>query len=624
MEGRHQNARQAKAEAFPGDKRSFRKSWGAEIISQGEVRFRIWAPSSAGMRLRIEGRDDRQMTPAGDGWFELVVHGVYPGARYSFVLPDQKTVPDPASRAQVSGTESPSLVVDPLAYAWKNSGWRGRPWHEAVFYELHVGTFTAEGTFRAAAERLKDLAELGITAIELMPVAAFYGERGWGYDGVLQYAPHTAYGDPDDMKHFIDTAHGLGMMVVLDVVYNHFGIYGNYLTHYAPDFFDPDKGTPWGPAPDFGRQPTRDFMLENALYWLEEFFIDGLRLDAIDHFVDKPGRTPLLTELGTRVAASFPGREIHLIIEDARNVTGPMERQSDGTRRFVAKWNDDFHHVAHVIATGETAGYYLDFSADPFRLLRRSLAEGFVYQGEPRPTLDGKPVGEPSGHLPPSAFVNFLQNHDQIGNRAFGERLRSTTDPRLVDALLAVLLLSPQVPLLFMGEEFACEQPFVFFCDHPREVHEADYQGRLREARNFGHGSEHAVDIEGLPDPNDRKTFETSKLDWAAAETPKGRAYRAFVGDLVEARRRFVWPLTARATEMGGRILTQKDGLIAIDWVFDEGKLELRANLTGSSSEVPAVDGRIVHRWPKHATMARTGALELAPYAVCLAAGRHG
>ncbi len=624
MEGRHHTSRQVKANVFPGERRFFRKSWGAEILSQGEVCFRIWTPACSHMRLRIEGRGDREMAPHDGGWFEHVAQDVHPGTPYSFVLPDGRAVPDPASRAQVSGTESPSLVVDPTAYTWRNTGWRGRPWHEAVFYELHVGTFTPEGTFRAAAERLRELAELGITALELMPIAAFHGERGWGYDGVLQYAPHAAYGGPDDMKHFIDTAHGLGMMVVLDVVYNHFGIYGNYLTHYAPDFFDPERETPWGPAPDFGKQPARDFVVENALYWLEEYFIDGLRLDAVDHFVDKPGKPPLLTELGNHVAASFPGRRIHLIIEDARNVTGPMEVQPDGTRPFVAKWNDDFHHVAHVIATGETAGYYLDFSADPFRLVQRALAEGFVYQGEPRPTLDGKPVGEPSSHLPPDAFVNFLQNHDQIGNRAFGERLRSLTNPQLTDALMAVLLLSPQIPLIFMGEEFACERPFVFFCDHPEEVREADYQGRLREARNFGHDSVHSTNIEGLPDPNDRKTFEASKLDWAAAETEQGRAYRAFVGDLIEARRRFVWPLTAGATAMGGRIVEQRDGLIAVDWEFAEGKLELRANLTRSLSEVPAVEGRIVHRWPKDATTARTGALELAPYAVCLAAGRHG
>ena len=313
-----------------------------------------------------------------------------------------------------------------------------------MIYELHVGTFTPEGTLAAATGELPRLAALGVTAVEIMPLAQFGGDRGWGYDGVLPYAPHNIYGPPEDLAAFVDAAHANGLMVLLDVVYNHFGPDGNYLPLYAPEFFDPGRTTPWGAGIDYTRPPVRRFFIENALYWLTEYGIDGLRLDAVDQIVD-PSRPELLLELAEELRR-LP-RPVHLTTEDNRNVTHLHERGPGGAvTRHSAEWNDDLHNAAHVLATGETEGYYAGFAADPLGLMGRALAEGFAFQGE-----GGR--GAPSAHLPPAAFVDFLQNHDQTGNRALGERLICLTDAGTLEALTAILCLSPHIPLFFMGEE---------------------------------------------------------------------------------------------------------------------------------------------------------------------------
>ena len=349
-------------------------SWGAAFIRAGEVRFRLWAPGEERLELELDGKR-APMTRDDDGWFELVADGVRPGARYGFRLADGRFVPDPASRAQAGDVHGPSRVIDPTDYAWRTGDWRGRPWEEAVLYELHVGTFTPEGTFRAAIAKLGYLADLGVTAVELMPVAQFGGRRGWGYDGVLPYAPHPAYGSPDDMKAFIDAAHEHGLMVLLDVVYNHLGPDGNYLHCYAPAFFHPENQTPWGPAIAYERAPVRSFFIENALFWLHEYRLDGLRLDAVDHVRDPQSKPEILVEIAERVRTAITDRHVHLTTEDNRNITRLHTRGRNGeVPLYTAEWNDDVHNVLHVIATGESEGYYEDFVADPWGKLGRALA----------------------------------------------------------------------------------------------------------------------------------------------------------------------------------------------------------------------------------------------------------
>ncbi len=461
-------------------------SWGAAVTGPGEVDFRLWAPGQKGLRLRL-GDKDLPMLAAGDGWFELRADNVEPGAPYAFVLADGLAVPDPASRRQQGDVHGSSLVTDPDAYAWRNAAWKGRPWEEAVIYEMHVGTFTPQGTFAAAGKRLAHLASLGITAIELMPVAQFSGDRGWGYDGVLLYAPHRAYGTPDEMKGFIDAAHGHGLMVLLDVVYNHFGPDGNYLPRLAPEFFDPAEKTPWGPAIAYGQEPVRRYAIENALYWLGEFRLDGLRLDAIDQIRDATSAVHMLVDLAREVRQKWPDRYIHLTTEDNRNITALHERDAQrDVALYTAEWNDDFHNAAHAIATGESEGYYAHFAENAVAKLARSLAEGYVFQGDAAWGDNGR--GEPSSHLPPTTFIDFLQNHDQTGNRAFGERLTLLADPAMLRALSAILALSPHIPMFFMGEEYRRDSPVLLlhrFPWRPCRCREERAATRIRGLRRF-------------------------------------------------------------------------------------------------------------------------------------------
>jgi len=503
--------------------------FGAET-GAGGVRFRLWAPAQRRVVLELEGIY-HDMNAVEDGWHELLLGQARAGDRYRYVMEDGLAVPDPASRANPDDVHGPSMVVDPGAYAWRDAEWRGRPWHEAVVYELHVGSFTPQGTFAAARERLPGLAELGITAIELMPVADFPGRRNWGYDGVLPYAPDTCYGTPDELKALVDAAHRHGLMVLLDAVYNHFGPEGNYLHATCPQFFDASRHTPWGAAIDFGRREVRDFFVHNALYWVEEFGFDGLRLDAV-HAIRDDSPEHIVCEIG-RALREGPGRErqLHLVLENDANeahLLGSCAR---------AQWNDDLHHVLHVLATGEADGYYADFAEAPLERLGRALAEGFVYQGEPSPFRDGALRGEPSAYLPPTAFVSFDQTHDQVGNRAFGERLDALAGRARVEAALACVLLAPQVPMLFMGEEFAAATPFQFFCDFGPELAAAVTRGRRAEFERF------ASFARDIPDPNDEATFLRCKLDWSAQD----EARRALVHKLLALRRRHLVPRLAGA-----------------------------------------------------------------------------
>lgn len=511
-------------------------------IEGGGTRFRLWAPDCGAVTLHLPEYGDRPMAKDAEGWAEVLVPGVGAGARYGFRV-GELTVPDPASRYQPDDVHHQSEVVDPNAYEWSDDGWKGRPWEEAVLYELHVGTFTAEGTFQAVIGKLDYLVELGVTAIELMPLAEFPGTRGWGYDGVLPFAPEASYGRPEDLKALIDAAHGKGLMVLLDVVYNHFGPEGNYLHATARRFFTSRHHTPWGQAINYDGAdagPVRAFVIDNALFWLEEYHFDGLRLDAVHAIVDDSEKT-VLEELAERARAAFPDRHIHLVLENDDNAAHLLSRDGKGRpRHYTAQWNDDVHHALHRLLTNETGGYYRDYAPDPMTHLVRCLTEGFAYQGEESEHRQGARRGEPSRHLPPAAFVSFLQNHDQIGNRALGERIDKLAPLPAVHAATALLLLSPQPPMLFQGEEWGASTPFLYFCDFGPELARSVREGRKREFAHFpqfqGKGAAK------IPDPVDPATFARSKLDWSeAAGQPHAHRLRN-VRELLSIRRRELAP----------------------------------------------------------------------------------
>ena len=556
--------------------------WGPRLAERG-VEFRLWAPSVDALDLLIDGRDGPEvypMNPAGDGWWRLTVERAGPGTRYRFRLPDGVTVPDPASRWQPEDVHGASEVLDPAAYAWRADGWSGRPWHEAVVYELHVGTFTPEGTYRAVIDKLDTLVDLGVTAVELMPIADFPGSRNWGYDGVLPFAPDGAYGTPDDLRALVDAAHERGLMVLLDVVYNHFGPEGNYLGSYAKPFFSNRLLTPWGDAVNFDTGPdtavTRGFFVENALFWLTDYRFDGLRLDAV-HAICDDSDPHILTELAERVRRSVGSeRHVHLVLENDDNEARWLQEGRVGG--YEAQWNDDFHHALHVTVTGESDSYYGDYADKPVAHLLRTLVEGFAYQGETSPHR-GDARGEPSAGLPPTAFVAFLQNHDQVGNRAFGERIHELTTGPALEAATAVLLLSPMPPLLFMGQEWCASQPFPFFCDFSGELARSITEGRLREFGRFEAFRDPAV-RERIPDPVQPATFTGAKLDWEALSEPDHERWWRLHQQLLALRRRHLMPLLDGLDkgDASGRLLDER--ALSVVWRLAGGvRWGLHANL---------------------------------------------
>ncbi|HLI21704.1 MAG TPA: malto-oligosyltrehalose trehalohydrolase, partial [Stellaceae bacterium] len=487
-------------------KRAHRMSFGATLLDGGAF-FRFFAPKARSVTLRLAG-EDRPMRTGGGGWFELPVAEASAGARYQFVIDGQQAVPDPASRFQPEDVNGPSELIAPEAFDWDDDDWRGRPWHEAVIYELHLGALTRAGSYRAAAAELPRLKELGITAIELMPLADFAGSRNWGYDGVLPFAPDSSYGRPEKLKGLICAAHRLGLMVFIDVVYNHFGPEGNYLPLYAPSFFAGGE-TGWGQALDFSGI-ARQFFIENALYWLSEYHVDGLRFDAV-HAITDESDPHFLVELAQAARAACGDRRIHLVLENDKNEARYLKRGAGGAPLlYDAQWNDDFHHAMHVVLTGESDGYYSDYVAAPVESLARTLAEGFAYQGEHSPFRDA-PRGEKSGYLPPLAFVNFLQNHDQVGNRAFGERLISLVPRDALKAAVAIQLLAPSPPLVFMGEELGATMPFLFFCDFTGDLADAVRDGRRREFARFPAFASPDARAR-IPDPLALATFAQSNI----------------------------------------------------------------------------------------------------------------
>jgi maltooligosyltrehalose trehalohydrolase len=535
---------------------------GAILLDAGRTRFCLWAPDAQTVSVAIDGGADWPMQAQAAGWFCCTL-ACGAGTGYCYCIDGKLRVPDPASRAQASDVHSPSLVVDPLAYHWRHPEWCGRPWHEAVIYEVHVG---AIGGYAALGERLAGLAELGITAIELMPLAEFPGARNWGYDGVLPYAPESSYGPPEALKQLIDSAHGHGLMVFLDVVYNHFGPHGNFIAQYAKAFFRHDQPTPWGDAIDFRHPQVRDFFIDSALQWLQEYRFDGLRLDAVHAISDKS----FLRELAARVRAALPAeRHVHLVLENEDNSASLL------AQGFTAQWNDDGHNALHVLLTGESEGYYADYCRETTQKLARCLAEGFVYQGQLN--RHGKPRGEPSGHLPPSAFVLFLQNHDQIGNRAFGERLSDLVDAQALRAATSLLLLSPMIPLLFMGEEIAVCQPFLYFTSHPDELADAVRIGRRAEFASFAAFAD-AAQRERIPAPNAEATFALSRPDFDCADAPGHAEWHAFYRQLLSLRHREIVPRLPGARALGAEVLAE--AALSARWRLGDGQvLRIELNL---------------------------------------------
>ncbi|WP_454829214.1 malto-oligosyltrehalose trehalohydrolase [Paraburkholderia xenovorans] len=578
--------------------------FGAQLIgatgAKPRTRFRFWAPSCKHVQVEIENgpaQGAHDMTPAGNGWFEASVDSGA-GTLYRFRLDGEHAVPDPTSRFQPQDVHGPSEVIDPRAYRWQQTNWHGRPWEETVLYELHVG---ALGGYAGVQKRLPELAALGVTAIELMPLNDFPGKHNWGYDGVLPYAPDSAYGRPEDLKALIDAAHGLGLMVFLDVVYNHFGPDGNYLHEYARSFFREGTHTPWGPAIDFERSEVSDFFTDNAVYWINEYRIDGLRFDAV-HAIDNHA---WLRELSDHIRARVQhGRHVHLVLENEHNSANLLETH------FDAQWNDDAHNTLHVLLTGETEGYYHAYEDQPIRRLARVLSEGFAYQGDPSPIHDGKPRGEASAHLPPTSFVMFLQNHDQVGNRAFGERLRKLTSDEALRAATGLLLLSPQIPLLFMGEEYGSTQPFLFFTDYTGDLADAVREGRRREFARFSSFSDEKRRAQ-IPDPNDVKTFAASSppapdetSQHTDAEAKDRLDWMHFYKSALAVRARLITPRLKHSKACGATVLSAANGgdanaLIA-RWKLGDGEtLSIALNLSQENvalADLPA--GKVIFETP--------------------------
>jgi maltooligosyltrehalose trehalohydrolase len=541
-------------------------------LTKGGALFRLWAPAAARIDVLLD--KPHALKRGKGGWFTAEIPGVTAGARYKFRIDGEIDVPDPASAFQPDDVFGPSQVIDHSAYTWRASEWRGRPWHEAVILEAHVGTFTPEGTYRAMIDKLDHLVETGITALELMPLADFAGERNWGYDGVLWYAPDAAYGRPEELKALIDAAHQRGLMVMLDVVYNHFGPEGNYLSRYAPSFFTKAQ-TPWGSAIDYRVRDVRDFAIDNAVYWLEEFRFDGLRLDAV-HAISEPGEVSMLHSLSKAVGklVTETGRHIHLVLENDDNTASllaPLEEPPSG--KYRAQWNDDYHHAWHVLLTKESQGYYRDYQRSPVDHIARTLGSGFAYQGELSEHRDGSSRGEPSGNLPPIAFVNFLQNHDQIGNRALGDRLETLAKPKEIEAALAITLIAPAVPMLFMGDEWGSKRPFPFFCDFQGDLAGAVRQGRRREFA--GAYAKYGNDI---PDPLEPESARSARLDWEARDQEPARKRLALVKRLLAIRTDEIVPRLAGASFGDAQA---NNGLLTAHWRMGDGKrLSLSANLS--------------------------------------------
>ena len=556
-------------------------------VVQGDATiFRLWAPGIRQASLELAGRLPLPMTRESDGFWMVAAKQAGPGTHYQFRVGDT-VFPDLASRQQATDSSGWSVVRQPLEPSPRKTPLR--PWHETIICEVHVGTASPQGTFNGLRERLEHFRDAGYSCLEIMPINEFPGRRNWGYDGTLVFAPEAAYGTPDELRALVDRAHELGLCMVLDVVYNHFGETDNFVQTYAPEWFNHEVETPWGPGINFDEPMVRQFYYENARMWLEEYDFDGLRFDSV-HEIGTDSRELFLTELAQQAMGAK--RHAKLIIENMENKARWLDRtEDDEPRLFAAQWNDDIHHVLNHLVTGEPKYGYDDKSRDPFADLEKALADGFVHDGEAEGQSDGKTRDEPASRLPPDAFITYVQNHDQIGNRGDNKRLPDRISAEKLDFLHFVTFLAPQIPLLFMGEEGQLRTPFPFFVDLPEQAAQAKRDERYRQMAEM---FKENIPPEGLPDPNAVETFHSAKLDWEHFATEAGRAALDRFRTLTRFRREKLWPLTA-TTCLDAWTARQGNALI-ITWRFEAGHLTMALN----PQDMPTDIACVIDRGPVH------------------------
>jgi maltooligosyltrehalose trehalohydrolase len=552
-------------------------------LQPGGVSYRVWAPDRRTVRVAIGGSAAPlrfvELHRDGQGFFSGADSAGAAGDLYRFHLDDRLFLPDPVSRHQPFGVFGPSRVVDPERYVWRETGWRRPPLRGRVLYELHVGTFTPEGTFAAAVDRLDALAELGVNTIELMPVADFPGRWNWGYDGVMLYAPARCYGSPDDLRALVDAAHARGLATVLDVVYNHLGPTANHLERYARDYFHPERRNAWGRALNFDgpdSRHVRDFFVQNAAYWLDEFRFDGLRLDSVHSIIDE-SPVHLLAEISELAHA----RGAFVIGEDERNLAQVITPVEAGGLGLDAVWSDDFHHAVRVALTGQQESHFGSYRGMAVEIAE-ALAHGWFFRGQLFPHW-GRSRGTDASHRPPESFVVCISNHDQVGNRALGDRLHAGLRPASYRAVSMLLCLAPATPLLFMGQEWAAATPFLFFSDHPGDVGENMAENRLSEFKNYGVEVEPEV-REQIPDPQEAGTFFASKLNWRECDEPAHACMRAFYCECLGLRSRETIFQSAPRTCWEARALGP--AVVALRWREEAGDWLLLVDFTSEGEAV--------------------------------------
>ena len=576
--------------------RAWELRFGARPQADGGTVFRVWAPRAQSLTVKLVGEEARTLPleGVGGGVYEARVPGVGAGADYFYVVDGERQRPDPVSRFQPAGVHGPSRVVEPDGFEWTDEGWKGVELKDYVVYELHTGAFTPEGTFEAVIPKLAHLKSLGVTAVELMPVAEFPGGRNWGYDGAHLYAPQSTYGGPEGLKRLIDACHREGLACVLDVVYNHLGPEGNYAGEYMPLFSDTHK-SPWGAGLNFdgeGSEGVRRYFVENALYWLTEYHVDALRLDAVHAIVDTSERH-LLGQLAAefRAQAAALGRPAYLIAESDLNDVRVIKPPAEGGYGIDAQWSDDFHHSLHALLTSTDRGYFADFGR--VEDLAKAISEGFVYCGQ-HSAFRGKCHGTPSGERPGEQFVICIQNHDQVANGYWGDRLSRLVGPRRQKLAAAILLCgAPNVPMLFMGEEWAERAPFLYFTSHTdADLGRAVRMGREEEYNSFVRGEgETASTIGGFSDPQSEITFVRSKLDWDSLSKPPHAQILAFYRDLFAARRQYA-PLSNCDKARTRVRFDEGRRWLAVERSGGSGARALLAcNLSGEAQAVPLADG---------------------------------
>jgi len=592
---------------------------GAFWLGPGGTRFRVWAPQAERVELLLVGPGKEsvlQLPAVADGWFESVVPTAGPGTLYQYRVDGAGPFPDPASRFQPRGVHGPSEVIDPGAFAWTDAGWSNVPLERLVLYELHLGSFTTEGTCRSTIERLPDLVRLGISAIELLPLADFPGGHNWGYDGVAPYAPARCYGRPDDLRALVDAAHRLGLAVHLDVVYNHLGPDGAYQGCFSPLYYSAIHRTPWGAALNFdgpGSGPVRDYFIQNAVAWVREYHIDGLRLDATHAIMDESPRH-IVAELAATVkaAAAAAGRSVLVIAEEVRNLGYIVQPEAEGGWGLDAAWSDDFHHQARRRLAGDIDGYFQDFSGS-MADLATTIRAGWFYRGQ-FANYFGRPRGTDSTGIPSPRFVFFLQNHDQVGNRAFGDRMHQGMDLALYRAASTLLLILPETPLLFMGQEWAATAPFLFFTDHNEELGAAVREGRRKEFSRFSAFLDAAARA-GIPDPQSPDTFHASRLDWSEREREPHRGILALYRRLLELRRTEP-ALDSRDTTSEFRVIPWSEEVLLVLRVPSAGESALLGLIRLEGEGEVDLRGHSAARLPegqRWRALLSTGAVEYAP-----------